>query len=503
MLSLAFSTVTDLDETMKTQTRQRALPRNGPSLRRLPKARTGIEGLDEITGGGLPKGRPTLVCGGPGCGKTMLAMEFLVRGATEFGEPGVFLSFEETEADLVQNVASLGFDLTALQSRKKIVVDEVRVMRSEIQETGEYDLEGLFIRLEHAIDAIGAKRVVLDTLEALFGGFSNAAILRAELRRLFDWLKKKKVTAVITGERGDGQLTRQGLEEYVSDCVILLDHRVVNQLTIRRLRIVKYRGTMHGADEYPFLIGERGISVIPITSLSLNHRAPRKLISSGIESFDSILGGGFYASSTILLSGVAGTGKSTLAAHFVQAACDRGEKALYVALEQSPEELLRHTQGVGLSLRACVTSGRLSFHALRPTAHGLELHLLTIYQMVKESRPRVVVVDAITSFIGMGVNTEVASMVVRLLDFMKSHQITLVMTSLNDDGHTVDRSGTNISSVVDTWIVLRNAERDGARIRSVAVLKSRGLAHSNLTYQFVITRRRVKLENPIDPKALS
>jgi circadian clock protein KaiC len=460
----------------------------------LPKARTGIAGLDEITGGGLPRGRPTLVCGGPGCGKTMLAMEFLVRGATEFNEPGVFMSFEETADDLVQNVASMGFDLKKLRSRKKIFIDEVRVARSEIHETGDYDLEALFIRLGHAIDAVGARRVVLDTLEALFGGFSNAALLRAELRRLLDWLKEKKVTAVITGERGDGELTRQGLEEYISDCVILLDHRVANQLTIRRLRIVKYRGSLHGADEYPFLISARGISVLPITSLGLAHRASSEIVSSGIGVLDAPLGGGFYAASTILVSGLAGTGKSTFAAHFIAGACKRGEKALYVALEQSPDELMRNMKGVGLSLKGYARDGLLHFHALRPTAHGLELHLTTIHQLVEELAPRVVVVDAITSFFGMGVNAELASMLVRLIDFLKSRRITLYMTSLDEGGEALDKAGANISSVVDTWLLLRNVETSGTRVRTVSILKSRGMAHSSVTDRFTITARGVTLE---------
>jgi circadian clock protein KaiC len=459
------------------------------------KAPTGISGLDEITGGGLPHGRPTLVCGGPGCGKTMLAMEFLVRGATEFGEPGVFMSFEETADDLVQNVSSMGFDLKALQARKKLVIDEVRVSRSEIHETGEYDLEALFIRLGHSIDSIGARRVVLDTLEALFGGFENSAVLRSELRRLFDWLKQRKVTAVITGERGEGQLTRQGLEEYVSDCVILLDHRVVDQHTIRRLRIVKYRGSVHGTDEYPFLIGEKGLSVLPITSVGLAHRASSKVLSSGIDELDRALGGGFYASSTVLVSGLAGTGKSTFAAHFVAAACARGERSLYVALEQSPDELLRNTKGIGMSLRPCIGEGLLHFHALRPTAHGLELHLTRIHQLVEEFKPEVVVVDSITSFLGMGEKAEVSSMIVRLIDFLKMKGITLFMTSLGGDAGALDLSSANISSVVDTWVLLRNPERDGGRVRTLSIVKSRGMAHSSATHEFTISIRGVALEN--------
>jgi len=477
----------------QARARQRA-----PALPMLRKSPTGIAGLDEITRGGLPKGRPTLVCGGPGCGKTMLAVEFLVRGATEFGEPGVFVSFEETADDLTQNVASMGFDLKGLVARKKLFIDEVRIAPSEIHETGEYDLEALFIRLGHAIDTVGAKRIVLDTLEALFGGFSNAAVLRAELRRLFDWLKQKNVTAVITGERGDGQLTRQGLEEYVSDCVIALDHRVANQLTIRRLRIVKYRGTLHGTDEYPFLIGERGISVLPITSLGLAHRASSEIVSSGVRELDTALGGGFYAASTILVSGLAGTGKSTFAAHFVAAACARGEKSLYVAMEQSPDEFLRNMKGVGIPLRSCVSGELLRFHALRPTAHGLELHLTTIHQLVEQYAPRVVVVDAITSFMGMGASAEVTSMVVRLIDYLKTKKITLLMTSLNEGGETLDRSGANISSLVDAWMLLRNVEANGARSRTLSILKSRGMAHSSSTHGFAITKKGVALADALN-----
>ena len=487
---------------MKATTRRRASSREAPR-RLLAKAKTGIAGFDEITGGGLPRGRPTLVCGGPGCGKTMLAMEFLVRGATEFNEPGVFMSFEETADDLVQNVASMGFDLRALESRKKILIDEVRVARSEIHETGEYDLEALFIRLGHAIDSIGAKRVVLDTLEALFGGFSNTAVLRAELRRLFDWLKQRNVSAVITGERGEGQLTRQGLEEYVSDCVVLLDHRVVDQLTIRRLRIIKYRGTFHGTDEYPFLIGENGISVLPITSLGLAYRASADIVSSGNKAIDALLGGGFYEASTVLVSGRAGAGKSTFAAHFVDGRCEQKERALYVAMEQSPSEILRNTKGIGIPLNRHVKAGLLRFHALRPTAHGLELHLTTIHELVEDFNPRVVVIDAITSFLGMGLSAEVTSMIVRLMDFLKSRQITVYLTSLAHGSENLERAGASLSSLVDTWLLLRNVEVDAERVRTFSVVKSRGMAHSSATHRFTITNNGVVLTNATQAQGAS
>ena len=461
--------------------------------RTLPKAATGIQGLDEITFGGLPKGRTTLVCGSAGCGKTMLAMEFLVRGARDYREPGVFMSFEESPDDLAQNVASMGFDLKALVARKSLVIDHVRVVRHDIEETGGFDLEGLFIRLGLAIDSIGAKRVVLDTLEALFGIFSDTAILRAELRRLFEWLKDRGVTAIITGERGDGTLTRNGLEEYVSDCVILLDHRVVNQLTSRRLRIVKYRGTSHGTDEYPFLIGATGISVVPITSIRLDHKASSDVISSGVPTLDKIMGvGGFYRSSTVLLSGGAGTGKSSIAGHFVAEACRRGERALYVALEESQSSIIRNMKSIGIALAPVVAAHLLRFHVSRPTAQGLEMHLASIHQTVIAHRPRIVVVDSITSLLAMGSTSEVTSTIVRLIDFLKMNDITLVMTALLGSDQS-ESSSVNISSLVDTWLTLRNCEAGGKRARRLSVVKARGMGHSNQTHEFFMSRRGVEL----------
>jgi circadian clock protein KaiC len=460
----------------------------------LKKSPTGIEGLDEVTGGGLPTGRPTIVCGGPGCGKTMLGIEFLVRGATQFDEPGVFMAFEETPEDLAQNVASLGFDLQDLAARKKLFLDYVHVERIEIQETGEYDLEGFFIRLQHAIDSVGAKRVVLDTLEALFSGFSNQGILRAELRRLFRWLKDRNMTTVITAERGDGALTRYGLEEYVSDCVIVLDHRVAGQLSTRRLRIVKYRGSVHGTNEYPFLIDEHGISVLPITSFGLNYRASTQRISSGIPDLDDLLEGkGYYRGSTVLVSGTAGSGKTSIASHFAEAACRRQERALYLSFEESVAQLARNMRSIGVDLEPWVKKGLLQFHGIRPTEHGLEMHLARLHKMVDQFKPRVVVVDPITNLISGDGDREIQSMLMRLIDFLKANQITAVFTSLTASGKHAEQSEVGISSLIDTWIVLRELEENGERNRGLYVVKSRGMAHSNQVREFLLTDRGVRL----------
>ena len=481
---------------MPARTRARGSAHGAKPMQLLPKARTGIQGLDEITGGGLPKGRTTLVCGSAGSGKTMLAMEFLVRGAQEYGEAGVFVSFEETSDDLAQNVASLGFDLKALATRKKLLVEHIRVVRSEIEETGSYDLEGLFIRLGLAIDSIGAKRVVLDTLEALFGGFSNTAILRAEIRRLFEWLKERGVTAIVTGERGDGVLTRYGLEEYVSDCVILLDHRVVNQLTVRRLRIVKYRGSVHGTDEYPFLIRAHGISVVPITSIRLDHRASSEIVSTGVPTLDKALGaGGFYRSSTVLISGGAGTGKSSIAGHFVAEAGGRRERSLYIALEESQSEIVRNMKSIGIQLAPLVVRDMLRFHVSRPTAQGLEMHLAAIHETVVDYRPQVVVVDSITSLLTMGSISEVTSMIVRLVDFFKMNGITAIMTALIPTGEETQTTGVNVSSLVDTWLTLQNTEIKGERARALSVVKARGMGHSNQLHEFVMSNKGVELKS--------
>jgi circadian clock protein KaiC len=472
----------------------KATQRPSAANRSLPKVPSGIQGLDEITGGGFPRGRPTLICGSAGAGKTLLAMEFLVRGATEYNEPGVFMAFEETAADLTENVRSLGFDLETLIEEKRLVVDHVRVERGEIDETGDYDLEGLFIRLCSAIDAIGAKRVVLDTIESLFSGLQNEGILRAELRRLFRWLKDKGVTAVITAERGDGALTRQGLEEYVCDCVILLDHRVTEQISTRRLRIVKYRGTTHGTNEYPFLIDEDGFSVLPVTSLGLQHQVSDERISSGIARLDTMLGGkGFYRGSTILVSGTAGTGKSSLAANFVHAACGRGERCLYFSFEESPGQMIRNMRSIGLELEPWVKKNLLSIHASRPNFHGLEMHLATIHKLIQKFKPQVVVLDPIGGLIAAGSRRDAKTMLIRLIDFLKLGRITAFLTNLTSGGAALESTEVEISSLVDTWLLNRDIELGGERNRAMYVLKSRGMSHSNQLREFLLTDRGFEL----------
>ncbi|MGH9347462.1 MAG: circadian clock protein KaiC [Vicinamibacterales bacterium] len=467
-------------------------PRRG--IRDLPKTPTGIRGLDEITRGGLPKGRPTLVCGGPGSGKTLLALTFLVNGAVQFGEPGVLLTFEENGDEIANDVASLGFRLPELIAAQKLAVDYVRVERSEIEETGEYDLEGLFVRLNHAIQSIGAKRVVLDTVESLFAGLSNDGILRAELRRLLRWLKDQGVTAVITGERGDGLLTRQGLEEYVSDAVILLDHRVLDQVSTRRLRVVKYRGSYHGTNEYPFLINVEGISVLPLTSLALQHDAPVDRVSSGIARLDEMLSGkGYYRGSTILVSGTAGTGKTSLAAHFLDAACRRGERCLCFLFEESPQQILRNMRSIGIDLEPHVADGLLQFHADRPSRYGLETHLVTMHRAVADVRPTVTVIDPVTNLMTVGTHSDVQAMLTRVIDHLKTENVTALLTSLTPGQTDIERTETAISSLMDTWVMLTNEAGNGAHHRALYVLKSRGMAHSNEVREFVLTDRGVQV----------
>jgi circadian clock protein KaiC len=460
----------------------------------LRKSSTGIRGLDEITGGGLPAGRPTLVCGAAGCGKTLLAMEFLVRGATEQDEPGVFMAFEETGEELADNVASLGFDLKKLVARKKLVLDYVYVDRSEFEETGEYDLEGLFIRLGYAIDSIKAKRVVLDTIEGLFAGLPNQAIVRAELRRLFRWLKEKGVTVIITGERGDGTLTRYGLEEYVSDCVISLDHRVVDQVTTRRIRVVKYRGTTHGTNEYPFLIEKDGISIWPITSVQLEHTASHERIPTGIERLDTMLGGkGFYRGSSILLSGTAGTGKTSVASTFAEATCRRGERCLYVSFEESPSQITRNMATIGIDMQSWVKKGRLQFQTVRPFHFGLEMHLARMIKFITEFAPEVVIIDPISGLDTSGTSLEVKAALMRLVDYLKQKGITAMLTDLKMGGGALERTDAAISSLVDTWLVLRDLESNGERNRGLHVLKSRGMGHSNQVREFVLSDEGIQL----------
>lgn len=458
----------------------------------LSKTKTGINGLDEITMGGLPKGRPTLICGGPGCGKTLMAVEFIVKGATLYNESGVFMAFEEKAEELTTNVASLGFDLEKLQKNKKLRIDHVHIDRAEVEETGEYDLNGIFIRLDHAIKSIGAKRVVLDTIENLFAGLTNQAVLRAELRRLFQWLKDQGVTAIITGEKGQGTLTRHGLEEYVSDCVIFLDHRIVNQVSTRRLKVIKYRGSLHGTNEYPFLIDEDGITILPVTSLKLDKNVSTKRISTGIPSLDDMFGGkGFFKGSSILVSGTAGTGKTSIAASFANETCLRKEKCMFFAFEESPQQIIRNMKSIGLDLTRHVKKGLLEFHSFRPGLYGLEMHLARMYKLVKKFKPEVVILDPITNFVSVGLLTEVNAMLLRLIDGMQSEGITLMLTALNSG--ITEHIDENVSSLVDTWILVRDIESDGERNRGIYIMKSRGMKHSNEVREFVISSRGLDL----------
>ena len=466
----------------------------GPARIELPKSPTGIQGLDEITLGGLPRGRTTLVVGRAGSGKTLFGMEFLVHGALDFGEPGVFISFEETPGDLVENVASLGYDLTDLCERNLLAIDHVKVSRSDIIETGEFDLEALFIRLNYAIDSIGAQRVVLDTIESLFSGIANTGILRAELRRLFFWLKDKGVTAVVTGESGETTMTRHGLEEYISDCVILLDHRVDDQISTRRLRVVKYRGSVHGTNEYPFLIDEGGFSVLPITSTGLSHTVSNERVSSGVERLDAMLEGeGFYRGSTIMITGTPGTGKSSFGASFVNAACLRGEKCLYFAFEESPDQIVRNMRSIGIDLAPHIESGLLEIHSSRPTMYGLEMHLVMLFKQIQERQPGVVVIDPLSDLIAIGSTKDVKVMLTRLIDYLKTNGITALFTHLVHTREKMAPPDLTVSSLIDTLIQLQDIESAGERNRGLYVLKSRGMEHSNQIREYRITDNGLQL----------
>lgn len=460
----------------------------------LTKCPTGIQGLDEITDGGLPQGRPTLVCGSAGCGKTLLSMEFLVRGATQYGEPGVFIAFEETAEELAQNVVSLGWDVNQLIADKQIAIDCFYIDPSEIQETGDYDLEGIFIRLGLAIDRIGAKRVVLDTIEVLFAGLSNVTIVRAELRRLFHWLKAKGVTAIITGERGESSLTRQGLEEYVSDCVIRLDQRTHDELSTRRLQIVKYRGSHHGSNEYPFLIDQDGLSVLPITSVGLNHKVSSDRVPTGIPHLDTMLEGkGYYRGSSVLITGMAGTCKSTIAAHFAAATGQRGERCLYIAFEEAPQQILRNMRSVGLDLNPYIQQGLLQIQALRPTTQSLEQHLVQIHRWLSTWHPTTVVIDPISNLTATGSPLQTKSFFMRLIDHLKAEQITVLMTNLITADTPLEHAEIGISSLMDTWLEVRSVEHNGERNRLLQVIKSRGMSHSNQVREFRLTSQGIDL----------
>ena len=461
----------------------------------LAKTPTGIDGLDDLTLGGLPTGRPTLLCGAAGCGKTLFGMTFLVNGITKFGETGVFMSFEEREKDLAANVHSLGFDVDQLIAEKKLAIDYVRIERAEIEESGEYDLEGLFVRLGHAIDSIGAKRVVLDTVEALFSGLADTTILRAELRRLFGWLKDKGVTAIITAERGEGQLTRFGIEEYVSDCVILLDNRVQDQIVTRRLRVVKYRGSAHGTNEYPFLIDDEGISVLPITSAGLGHTISDETVPTGVKDLDAMLGiGGYFKGSSVLISGLAGTGKSTFGAAFADASCRRGERSLYFAFEESPDQVVRNMRSVGFDLKKHLDSGLLRFEAARPSLFGFEMHLARMYRDIDQFKPATIIVDPISAFRGPSI--EIHATLVRLADICKTRGITAIFTSLSALDEQMSESERSVSSLMDTWISLRDIEADGERNRILYLLKSRGMSHSKQIREYELSNDGIHLTEP-------
>jgi circadian clock protein KaiC len=477
--------------------RRKAKTAPARSLPVLKKVPTGIRGFDDVTHGGIPEGRTTLVCGAAGCGKTLFGMQFLIRGALDKGEPGAFVAFEESEEDLAKNVASLGFDVKDLEQRKLLSVDHIRVERNEIEENGEYDLEGLFIRLGLALDSVKAKRLVIDTLETIFGGLNSYGIIRSELKRLFTWLKERGVTTIITAERGDGTLTRHGLEEYVSDCVVLLDHRVNDQVSTRRLRVVKYRGSTHGSNEYPFLIDRDGLTVVPITTSELDHSVSQERVTTGVEGLDEMMmGKGYYRGSTVLVSGTAGSGKTSLAAHLAASTCARGERALYVSYEESPQQILRNMASIGLDLSTYVKAGLLQITSHRPTSLGLEGHLAVLHKVTLDFKPSTVIVDPVGTMSASGASYDAHLMLVRMIDFFKTQGITTLLNSLTHGGDATEGTDVAVSSLVDTWILVKSMENNGERTRALFILKSRGMPHSNQVREFFITSEGIRLEAP-------
>jgi circadian clock protein KaiC len=463
-----------------------------PSRVQLPKSPTGIDGFDEITGGGLPTGRPSLVCGPPGTGKSIFAMQFLVNGVTRYGEPGVFLTFEESREELVANVRSFGFGVDRLEREGRLLVDALP-LEPQTVETGEFDLEALIVRLAWAVDQVGAKRVAVDNVEALFTAFSRPALVRAEVRRLFRWLKDHELTAVITGERGEDMVTRHGMQEYLSDCVVVLDHRIVQDVATRRMRVLKYRGAMHGRNEYPFLIGADGLEVLPITSIGLRQPVSSDRISTGVVGLDEMLGGeGVFRGSGVLISGTSGTGKTTIASCFADAACRRGEVVLYFSFEESQAEIERNLASVGLDMAHWVERGLLHFHCERPTTRGLEDHLALMQQLTRELAPTLVVIDPVSSLARGASPFDVSSMLLRQIYYLKATGITAVMTVLNEETG-LQQPIQSISSLVDTWLHVDIMESFEERNRGLYVRKARGMAHSNQIREFLLSDQGVSL----------
>jgi len=457
----------------------------------IPKTATGIPGLDQILNGGLPKGRVTLVVGNSGTGKTLLGIEFLVNGIRQHDENAILVTFEESASKVTENVSSLGFDLNNLQDDGKLTVMAFKVDLPE-KNRGYFDFSPLLVLLEEAIVCIGAKRVVLDTIELLFGAYSDQTTARIELVKLMRWLEDRGVTAIITGESGNNALTRFGIEEYVSDCVIVLDHRVREEISTRLLRVMKYRGSVHGTNEYPFLIAKNGFIVLPVSSLSLDYAVSRERVSVGVPELDEMLSGGPYRGSTTLVTGVSGTGKTSVAMSMVNAACARGERSLVLLYEESAFQLERDMGSIGINLKRWTDSGMLKIWASRPLEYGLENHLAIFINMLESFKPAIVAIDGLTAFSRGGFDPDVFIFITRKIGILKARGITTVLTTLKKDVED-ESSSLHISSLTDTGILLRNIEKNGERNRLLAVTKSRGTAHSNQLREFTLSSDGIRL----------
>jgi circadian clock protein KaiC len=470
----------------------------------IPKVPTKIAGLDEILEGGIPCGRTTVVSGGPGSGKTVLGLEFLCRGAMA-GEPGVFVTFEERAAAIRLNALAMGWDLADLEKAGKIAIIEARLPGEEIV-CGDFDIQGLLAILNGHVKRIGARRIVMDALDVLLRIYDDLKHERNELSRLHNWLTDHGLTSILSVKtrHGDNQESQYEFLDFMADCVIRLDHRVVGQVATRRLRVIKYRGSGFGTNEYPYVFGEHGIVLFPLTTAELTHQPLGTKISTGLKGLDVMLDGGFRLASCVLISGNSGTGKTTLASTFAQAACQRGERVLYLNFEESKEAMISGMLSPGIDLRPSLRDKTLIVQTATPESTGSDNHLNRVMETIARFKPDHLILDAVSACIRMGSKQAAFDFMMRLVSVVKERGITSILT--NQIGNGVDNndeelSGIGFSSIVDAVVQLRFVETDEEMLRQILVIKSRGSAHSNRRQLYFITDRGIEFPNtPLRPR---